>query len=351
MALPPTARRKEIFEIERIFWAAFTELGIKMSYEALDLWEDVPSSPRQAARAIERYLDQVLQVTSLRREHARRIAIPYYRLVRALWIGKTLQPLEVDESGSVVAGEKRASEDLDDLREGFYGIVETLVPEAIGKRPTPSRVRGDDKIKVDLVKDLIESLNELEDLLDQIAEDDLSLQSVKAADKLSKVSTKNKSAEDFEKESEDTRLRQGAVLAAKAQRSVRDGARRTNDTLAEKDPEAIGWIRVSESGTPCGFCAMLIARGLQKKGEKLEIGTLYQSEQGAERTATGEKYHDNCQCRAIAVFSEEQVLNDPQYDLNRKYPSEWPQVTKGLGGKDALAKWREHIGTAYRSQK
>src|SRR5690606_23300680 len=305
--------------------------------------EDVPTSPRGAARAIERYLDQVLKVTRLRREHARRIAIPYYRLVRALWTGRTLQPLEVNNSGRVVETQAVETETLDDLREDFYSVIEILVPEALEDRPEASSQDGDDKIPVDEVEDLADSLNELEDTLDEITEDDLSLQAAKAGRRVTTVEEGGKTAVEFRDEMEDALLTEGAKLASKAQRSVRDGARRTSDVLAEKDPEAIGWIRVSLSGTPCGFCAMLIARGLQKKGQRLTIGTLYKSERAAERDAMGEKYHDNCQCRAVPVFSEEQILNDPAYELNRRYAKLWPRVTSGKSGKEALTAWRKYF--------
>src|SRR5690606_17936478 len=210
MALPPAARRREISEVERVFWAAFTALGVTMTAEALDLWEDVPASPRGAARAIERYLDQVLKVTRLRREHARRIAIPYYRLVRALWTGRTLQPLEVNNSGRVVETQAVETETLDDLREDFYSVIEILVPEALEDRPEASSQDGDDEIPVDEVEDLADSLNELEDTLDEITEDDLSLQAAKAGRRVTTLEEGGKTAVEFRDEMEDALLTEGA---------------------------------------------------------------------------------------------------------------------------------------------
>jgi hypothetical protein len=110
-----------------------------------------------------------------------------------------------------------------------------------------------------------------------------------------------------------------------------DGARGQVWSLAQRDPRVIGYVRLSRSGTPCGWCAMLISRG-----------PVYKSQRTAEY-ADGDKYHDNCHCYAEPVYGREQYGDSALYALNRRYEQLWPQVTKGLRGKAALSAWRRFI--------
>lgn len=115
--------------------------------------------------------------------------------------------------------------------------------------------------------------------------------------------------------------------------------------LGEVDEKIIGWIRFSRTGTPCGWCAMLLSRAFMKKSPALyrtraSAGSSVNS--AGEEAADADKYHNNCKCVAIPVFDLAQ-LNSPLFDLNRLYATQWPKVTRGLGGDAALAAWRRFI--------
>jgi hypothetical protein len=110
-----------------------------------------------------------------------------------------------------------------------------------------------------------------------------------------------------------------------------NGGRSTVWNHMQRDKRAIGYIRLSRTGTPCGWCAMLISRG-----------PVYRSQNSAEY-ADGDKYHDNCHCYAEPVFSREQYNGSSTYELNRRYEELWPKVTRGLSGKAAVSAWRRFI--------
>jgi len=342
MTIPPD-RQREIAEIERIYQAAFVALGLKSAAESLDLWRDVPPHPSHAATAITRYIDKVLKVAGLRRSHAKRLAIPYYRLIRALWTGSTIQDFEVAVNGQVrEAVHEAAKESLDDLRKDFYKQVEALAPEAMPKRPKSS---GDGSTTIDKIKDIEKKLNDLDKLIEQITRSDLAGIGGKAVKDLKAIDREQR-ALDVDQQSEDLKKKQGSKAAATVEKNSLDAARHVMEAIGLNDPKAVGFMRVHTNpiDTPCGWCAMLMGRGLQVKYGKLKLApkSLYNSS----LTATGkgsDHYHNNCHCRAVPIFSLDQVEEDPQFSLNRQYATEWPQVTSGLSGKQALSKWRKHI--------
>jgi hypothetical protein len=132
---------------------------------------------------------------------------------------------------------------------------------------------------------------------------------------------------------EDLKSRTGAKLAANGERSVLDSARSAVDKIAENDDRVLGYVRVSRTGTPCYWCAMLISRGL----------ILYSSAKAAEKTADGHAYHTHCHCYAVPVYSKDQFNSDPLFKLNHTYDKLWPNVTKGLSGKTAVNAWRRYF--------
>lgn len=74
-----------------------------------------------------------------------------------------------------------------------------------------------------------------------------------------------------------------------------------------KPQGSVRYARVPTSPRPCQFCAMLASRG-----------AVYYSEDSAlwKRHEEGEKYHDNCSCKAVPVFNGEQI---PGYDKKLYY--------------------------------
>jgi hypothetical protein len=146
----------------------------------------------------------------------------------------------------------------------------------------------------------------------------------------------------------------GNRQAASAARQSMNGARGPLFAVGSSDGGILGFVRASKTGTPCGWCAMLISRGFVPTPHGK---ALYKSNQGSGEQSDGsivtfgdlDLYHDNCQCYCIPIFSTAQ-LKSAQFALNREYAALWPQVTKGLGGKDALKVWRRHFRQA-KSQK
>src|SRR5690606_27540695 len=172
-------------------------------------------------------------------------------------------------------------ESLDDLRDDFYKLVEALAPEAIDERPKPSREDGDNEIEVETIKDLDKALDDLDAALDLIADNNLTSSGETTFDKrLGEINT-DRPAKDVDKLREALKDKFGSKQAAISQRITLDGGRLAIHEIAAKDDRVLGYVRVSRTGTPCGWCAMLISRGL----------ILYRSKHSAQYTAEGGEYH------------------------------------------------------------
>lgn len=117
-----------------------------------------------------------------------------------------------------------------------------------------------------------------------------------------------------------------------AGRHVLNGGRTTHLELVGNDPEAIGWLRVTD-GDPCAFCAMLSSRG-----------PVYRSHQSATtvvspkaKRALGESYHDHCACSAEAMFSKSQAWPG----RGREFQQLWREVARG--NKDGFKRFRRAL--------
>jgi hypothetical protein len=56
------------------------------------------------------------------------------------------------------------------------------------------------------------------------------------------------------------------------------------------------------------------------------------------------KFHDNCHCTLISRWELQSELPEQ----NQFYKDMWLEVTKGLGGKAAMSKWRSEINKMRR---
>jgi hypothetical protein len=114
--------------------------------------------------------------------------------------------------------------------------------------------------------------------------------------------------------------------------SARAGSRLSllggRDTIMDSiraDRSALGWTRIG-SGSPCGFCAMLISRG-----------PVYRT------AATGDfQAHDNCSCGAQPVYRRE----DGWTDQARLMRDTWREATAGKSGRDAVNAFRRAVEAA-----
>lgn len=341
------------------FHIALTQIGVGTLEEAIDLWGDV--NPEKAAPTASRWLSRAISLVLSRRRMSRDLVFAYYRLARALRTGTTIadpyDPLKnnptlndlrrefasmVDDVQIMSAPArqeqaKRAEQRVETVRQAG-APEEPEAPEA----DEPVDTEDDDADELDrLLAEEIEGLRELEDELERAAEEEARI----ALEALGPKSLAKRMAAD-PKNAEEAHRKAGARQASAAERIVLNGARATQWGIAGRDRRVIGYARVSRTGTPCGFCAMLISRGFTPKSG------LYRSQRTAgginlgygDSYDDGDLYHDNCHCYAEPIFEEQQMESD-QFALNRLYAQQWPTVTKGLGGKDALNAWRRFINS------
>lgn len=104
-------------------------------------------------------------------------------------------------------------------------------------------------------------------------------------------------------------------------RLVLDQGRRTLIDNVKADPQALGYMRVSD-GDPCAWCSMLISRG-----------PIYTKE-----TAFFEA-HDSCGCSAEGVFDRKTQWTDDA----KRFRELWDASTEGLSGQRAINAFRRAI--------
>ncbi len=314
------ARRKEAEQVDLLFHAALTQLGVASLQESLAMWQDIP--PASMPRARTAWLNRAIRILVGHRSEARSLGRSYYRLSRALWTGATIADPNKSEPDTVT---------LDDLREEF----EAQLPEPLKGGQGNSAA---DKVPVEKIPNLEaeaerqerEARQETELVLEALGPNSFERKLAELDEQLP--------FQEVDAERNEAYRQAGARQAAATERIIQNGARAEIWTAVENDKRAIGYIRYSTTGTPCGWCAMLISRG-----------AVYKSAQSAEY-GDGDKYHDNCHCSALPIFTEEQFESDPKYALNRQYAAEWPDVTKGLSGKAAVSAWRRHIRQKQRTE-
>lgn len=337
------ARQAEADQASVAFQVALTQIGAGTVEEALKLWQAVPVTARTATSTA--WLRRAITLVMTRRRMSRDLARAYFRLARALRTGTTVADPYHREPTYVT---------LDVLRREFAGLagpdpdgsLEEPGESAEPSPPVPSSpaasgpsVEAGEEVQDDPDDDLIlveelPGLVEDEERIERDAEEEarviLDLLGPANLDRKTSAIDESKPATTVDKARDEAHQQAGARVAAAAERIVNNGGRSTVWNHMEKDRRVIGYIRLSRTGTPCGWCAMLISRG-----------PVYRSQKAAEY-GDGDKYHDNCHCFAEPVFSRAQY-DSPSYELNRSYEELWPKVTRGLSGKAAVSAWRRFI--------
>ncbi|MFG2923890.1 hypothetical protein ACGFYA_20570 [Streptomyces sp. NPDC048305] len=343
------ARQAEADRAALAFQAALTQIGAGTIAEALTLWKDVPAT-RRASTATS-WLRRAVTLVMGRRRQSRDLARAYYRLVRALRTGSTVadpyhpEPRYVtitdlrEEFNALIGGAERPQEGRSDdapteTSDSASSAATSEPGEADEAALDDPDQASEDELDRILVEE-IESLRESEERIEREAEEELrnvleALGSTNLQQKVDKIDGA-RSADEVDESREQAHREAGARQAAAAERIAMNGGRSTVWNHTQRDKRAIGYIRLSRTGTPCGWCAMLISRG-----------PVYRSGRSAEY-ADGDKYHDNCHCYAEPVFSREQYNGSSAYELNRRYEELWPKVTSGLSGKAAVTAWRRFI--------
>lgn len=334
---------KEAEQASVLFHTALVAFGAKTAVDSLALWQDVPPTPGTAgARASQRWLATAVKYVMRRRVRSRDLALAYYRYQRALVTGKTIALPGQDNPPYMT---------LPELKRAFEAQLSndpSSVPAAIPSGP---------QIPVEPIDGLDKALSQLEVEAEAQVKDNLLNLGPKLLDK--KIGEREpQTAQEADAGRNEAHKQAGNRQAASAARNAMNGARGPLFQIADRDKVALGFVRVSRTGTPCGFCAMLISRGPVLKTSGREA-SLYRSNEGTGPKADGtivtygdlDLYHDNCQCYALPVFELGQFESADIFALNRKYAELWPQVTEGLGGDAALTAWRRFIRQEAKSQK
>ncbi|MEU6572297.1 hypothetical protein [Streptomyces sp. NPDC046805] len=343
------ARQAEADRAAIAFQTALTEIGAGTVAEALKLWEDVPVTSRASTSAS--WLRRAITLVMGRRRQSRDLARAYYRLVRALRTGTTVadpyhpEPRYVtvttlrQEFNELVKGaerpqEGRASDAPTNSSDSSSSAATGQAGEADEAKLTDPDADRESELDRILVEEIAQ-LRESEERIEREAEQELRLvlEALGSNNLQKKVDAIDgaRSADDVDQEREEAHQQAGARQAAAAERVALNGGRSAIWNHMSRDRRVLGYIRLSRTGTPCGWCAMLISRG-----------PVYRSVKSAE-FADGDKYHDNCHCYAEPVFSQEQYNGSSTYELNRRYEELWPKVTRGLSGKAAVSAWRRFI--------
>ena len=316
------ARAREADKASIAYHAALTQIGAATIEDALKLWAGVP--PTATAATAAGWLADAVRLVMTRRQRSRELAMAYYRLVRALRTGKTAADPRRPEPKYVT---------LAMLRREFELLAgDPLTPQAGSDdtdEPAREPERSGELIEVEEIPDSAREEARLEREAEQEARTNL----IQAGPmlmrrKLRDVDTRQP-AEVVDEQRKEAHEAAGRQASSTAERVAMDGARSTVWRYAQRDRRVIGYVRLSRTGTPCGWCAMLISRG-----------AAYKSQRGA-TYSDGDKYHNNCHCYAEPVYSKDQYLTSSLTALNREYQKLWPQVTAGLSGKAAVAAWRK----------
>lgn len=333
------------------FQIALTQIGAKTIEDAITLWQDVP--PNAQASTLQRWLDRAVRLVLFRRQRSQQLAVAYYRLARALRTGTTVPSPYVADNPTHVS--------LNDLRREFKSLVDPSVrtpgdvaPEAAPETPAPKPVKqapepkyvippdDDDLILQEEIDNLSADLKKQEQQAAAEVRQSMSYYAV-ASSKQQKGIDPAGPASEVDERRKKAHDAIGNQQAANAARLVQNGGRSAIYTTGSRDKRVIGWIRLSRTGTPCGWCAMLMSRGLTLKDGSFQAFGLYRTEKGAHDKDDPDKYHNNCNCYAEPVYSEQQLNESPLLALNREYARQWPSVTRGLGGDAALSAWRNFI--------
>lgn len=317
------------------FQAALTRIGIEVVVSLTNLWN---SGNRQSDQMIEDAADDIADA----RSYLYDLAVAYYRLHRALLTGFTV-PLPGD------AG--RDDVQLDELRVNFLAELPVDLADEYQYRPGPDDavIPVDDEDVFNAREARARELQAMSSALSEmeskgVANFEKKLQEVaKAVEDAGRNDTPLTSVE-VDGMRELAAQDAGARMSAAGERIAKDAARGAVWDASQRDPRVIGYVRISGTGSPCGFCAMLISRGpSQFYNTEGTAGKLSADSPSVRdgKANEGDKYHDNCQCIVEAIYSMEQFNESPLYKMNRQYAEEWPDVTAGSRDqKEMLTEWR-----------
>lgn len=375
--------RNELEAIEEAHRAAQARIGIAGAYLTLAEWMSGVSVVNPVATGVVWTAAAIRVVASLRRK-SRRLTQSYYQLARALETGETMGDMEgAEPAGSVKLSALRKAF-LDQLldvaslgREVGLDTDETAQwfdKELLRMKPDHDveSVRGASLARVDLGKyvqqvlDYTENASDVdiaieafpwptdtdEELLRRTLEPyfkkmlaDMKAEAAKALDEPDEVSGAPGARE---KSLANLLERKGNTMAGEVQRLGVKAGRDTQERAINRDGKVKAVARQT-GPNPCAFCAMLASRGFVYKSEASATSktTLYEKKNGR-LGFTLDKYHDNCGCTAITRWVASKKSDLPE--LNQFFDAQWPIVTKGYKGVDALNAWRRWLNARRREE-
>jgi hypothetical protein len=354
----------EVAAVEQLHQAAQARLGIAAAYLALAEWRSVnPNNPDETSQA---WLLVSIRIIVAVRKLSRQLAINYYQLVRGLETGSTLGAPE-NSTGNVTLGDLRKNfrdtaldvaalpssrtvSDDPDIRWFEEQLKSVDLPD---KAPPPPRsIRLEDAEVDPLIQDLLDvegsdssapvTIDEFdwEDAMtrDEIDEEYRALLRKHARDAAAKAralrSSTELSPDQVITQIEKSHEASGSNGSGTVDAAGMEGGRQVIDTALSRDRK-VKMIARGTSGDPCAFCAMLASRGFVFVGASSGVG----ANEDFTVSQDVKAYHKHCHCFPIVKFTTTSQLPE----LNKYFKKQWPIVTEGHSGLDALNAWRRWI--------
>lgn len=329
MSIPSRAAEAEARKADVAFQIALAQIGAGTFEDAVDLWRAM--EPGNAPGVVADWLDQAIHLILGRRRLSRDLAMAYYRLARALRTGTTIRdPFGPAEPEHVTIDALRRQfrllvEDIDVAHRpgGEPAEPETLEEDAKTDDPADPSDDSDDSQRIP-VEDL-DGLSKAELDAEERSEETLADELTEAGPNLFRLRIEGLDEDDTDSSPEQENDAAALRTARAARKAALNGGRGSAFLYGSKDERVIAWARVSKSGDPCYFCAMLISRG-----------AVYKSKRSAGFDGSGDLYHDECQCIAVPIYSKSQYETDPRFDQNRALSDLWQEGA-------SLKEWRRYF--------
>lgn len=354
----------EIAAVDQLHQAAQARLGIAAAYLALAEWRSV--NALGAEESSKAWLLISLRIIVAVRKISRQLAINYYQLVRGLEIGATLGEPE-NSTGNVTLGDLRKN--FRDIALDVAALPSPLSPSAdpdirwfeeelrsrdLPEATTPGRLIRLDDAEVDpLIQDLLDvedsstntdpiTIDEFEweeamtpDEIDEEYRELLRKHARDAEEKARKLrSSPDLTADQAISQIEKSHAAAGSRGAGTVDAAGMDAGRKVINNAVSRDRK-VKMIARGTSSDPCAFCAMLASRGFVFTGATSGVGANEDFTVSQDINA----YHENCHCFPIVKFTTTSALPE----LNQYFKEQWPDVTDGYSGLDALNAWRRWI--------
>ncbi|MEI5522533.1 hypothetical protein WB388_18180 [Streptomyces brasiliscabiei] len=314
---------------------AQARIAAEAARAALEGWRQV--SPTNLEESAGRWLGESVRAQRRFRGRSRKLSAAYNRLLRALRIGRTLPPLPGEPVIDAQAGYS-----LRQLRDDFA---------AASGQPQPSEADDAQAVPVD---DDFEWPDIDEEAEDRRATVSLvvtgPVRAERGLNQLQDTQTDRSRLDDPEFLAELNGLMNdaGALAASAADRDALMGGRDLLEAASRADRAVIGWARIT-APNPCAFCALLASRGAVYRSEwaasfRGQLGRTGAVDRPAgweswtpEQLARWEagrgiqRYHDNCHCTVVPIYSREDWLPEESQAFRELYE----ESTRGLGGAEA----------------